>query len=129
MNNRPFYNHPPPYYERYANFQYQPQPQQQPQQSYNPYHQQTESFYSQTPFEHFAKPKQPTNWYQEMYQNPDSYNQQYTNPSNGFLSQFQDEKGQMNLDKMLSTVGQMANTYHQVQPIIKQFGNFMKTFR
>lgn len=33
------------------------------------------------------------------------------------------------LDKMLSTVGQLANTYHQVSPIVKQFGSLIKTFR
>ncbi|API91662.1 hypothetical protein J32TS6_41250 [Virgibacillus pantothenticus] len=33
------------------------------------------------------------------------------------------------LDKMLSTVGQLANTYHQVSPIVKQFGSFIKAFR
>nr|CDQ37473.1 hypothetical protein BN993_07024 [Virgibacillus halodenitrificans] len=48
---------------------------------------------------------------------------------NGLLNYFQDNEGQMDLDKMLSTVGQLANTYHQVSPIVKQFGSFIKNFR
>lgn len=48
---------------------------------------------------------------------------------NGILSQFQNGNGQIDVDKMLTTVGQLANTYHQVAPIIKQFGSFMKNFR
>lgn len=48
---------------------------------------------------------------------------------NGILSQFQNTNGQIDVDKMLTTVGQLANTYHQVAPIIKQFSSFMKTFR
>ncbi|QGS68037.1 hypothetical protein CV093_03205 [Oceanobacillus sp. 143] len=31
------------------------------------------------------------------------------------------------MDKMLSTVGQIASTYHQVSPIIQQFGSIIKT--
>ncbi|MEN2769223.1 YppG family protein [Ornithinibacillus xuwenensis] len=83
----------------------------------------------QTPFEQFAKPQQPADWYNTNQQNQ-TYNQQaYGNPSQGAMSQFQDENGQLNLDKVLTTVSQFANTYHQVSPIIKQFGSFMKTFR
>lgn len=45
------------------------------------------------------------------------------------LTQFQNAEGQLDVDKMLNTVGQLANTYHQVAPIVKQFSSFMKTFR
>lgn len=48
---------------------------------------------------------------------------------NNFLAQFQNGDGQIDVDKMLGTVGQLANTYHQVAPIIKQLGSFMKNFR
>ncbi|MEC5424688.1 YppG family protein [Virgibacillus sp. C22-A2] len=51
------------------------------------------------------------------------------NPSNGLMSYFQSQDGQVDFDKMLSTVGQLANTYHQVSPIVKQFGALMKNFR
>jgi exonuclease VII large subunit len=81
---------------------------------------------SLTPFEQFAKPKQPENWYA-------NYQQQGNDPQsqlqNGMMPPFQGQSGQFNLDKMLSTVNQMANTYHQVSPILKQFGAFMKAFR
>jgi len=49
-------------------------------------------------------------------------------PSN-LLSQFQNTEGQFDVDKMINTVGQIASTYHQVAPIIKQFGSFIKNFR
>ncbi|SET79792.1 YppG-like protein [Oceanobacillus limi] len=124
MNFGPYFNHSPSYHQRYANYQYPLSGQQ-----FTNYNQQAEPYYSQTPFEHFAKPKQPTDWYQNMQPNQSSNAQPQPNAPNGLLSQFQDENGQINIDKMLSTVGQMANTYHQVQPIIKQFGDLMKTFR
>ncbi|MUK89728.1 hypothetical protein GMD78_15265 [Ornithinibacillus sp. L9] len=125
MNQRPFYHHPPSYRQSYTNNPYPSN-----QQPYSPYYQQNEPLQTQTPFEYFSKPKQPPNWYQyTQQQNPNSFEQQYAPAPKGILSQFQDENGQINLDKMLSTVGQMANTYHQVQPIIKQFGDLIKTFR
>ncbi|HLR52133.1 MAG TPA: YppG family protein [Candidatus Avamphibacillus sp.] len=48
---------------------------------------------------------------------------------NNLLSQFQNTEGQLDVDKMINTVGQLASTYHQVAPIIKQFGAFIKNFR
>lgn len=85
----------------------------------------------QSPFEQFAKPKQPHDWYSQTQnqQEQGNYQQSYGSYPAGLMSQFQDQNGQLNLDKLLSTVSQIANTYHQVSPIIKQFGTFMKTFR
>ncbi|WP_461180518.1 YppG family protein [Virgibacillus kimchii] len=86
----------------------------------------------QTPYEYFAKPQQP-NW--------QNFSQQQTQiqgnhpprppikPAGGIMSNFQKEDGKVDIDKMLGTVGQMANTYHQVSPIFKQFGTFLKGFR
>ncbi len=84
-----------------------------------------------SPYEQFAKPKQPQDWY-AANQNQEiqgDYYQAGGGPSPGVPSQFQNQNGQFNLDKMLTTVSQVASTYHQVSPIIKQFGAFMKTFR
>lgn len=51
------------------------------------------------------------------------------NQLNTLLTQFQNSEGQLDVDKMINTVGQIANTYHQVAPIVKQFSSFIKTFR
>src|SRR5690625_5276986 len=45
------------------------------------------------------------------------------------LQQFQDADGHIDFNKMLSTVGQLANTVQQVTPVIKQLGSFMNQFR
>ncbi|GGA84298.1 YppG family protein [Ornithinibacillus halotolerans] len=101
-NQQPF--HPPQYQQYYQNLYEAPQ----------------------SPFEQFAKPKQPQDWYAK-YQEVDSNNQQAQ--QQGMMPQPNVQNGQINLDKVLTTVSQMASTYHQVSPIIKQFGDFMKTFR
>lgn len=110
-----------PYQENYYNQPFQPSPQ-----SYYPPtafskipQQQVQTI---PPYQYFAKPTQPAEWY------PDSTIYGNSNPqqAKGFMAMFQDKNGQMDLDKMLSTVGQMANTYQQVSPIIKGIGSFMK---
>ncbi|WP_157967362.1 MULTISPECIES: YppG family protein [Paraliobacillus] len=75
-----------------------------------------------SPYQYFAKPAQPIEWYSESNSFTDTNSQQ----AKGFMHMFQDKDGQMDLDKMLNTVGQMANTYQQVSPIIKGIGSFMK---
>ncbi|WP_053075086.1 YppG family protein [Ornithinibacillus californiensis] len=119
------YGYPP--YQR----QIPPNYQQQIQQPFHGFQQQQPPYYQnlyeqpKSPFEQFAKPKQPQDWYANNEQLQG--NNQQAQPQ--MMSQFQEQNGQMNLDKMLTTVSQIANTYHQVSPIIKQFGDFMKTFR
>lgn len=85
----------------------------------------------QTPYEQFAKPQQPLYWdpIQTTNQGPNSNPQQGSNPGSGFKGYFQDQDGQVDFDKMLSTVGQLASTYHQVSPIVKQFGAMIKNFK
>ncbi|WP_186576312.1 YppG family protein [Aquibacillus kalidii] len=80
-----------------------------------------------TPFQQLAKPQQPVNWYQPSQQGPP--NQNWKQQPKGIMSYFQDKNGQMDIDKMLGTVGQMANTYHQVSPILKGLGSFVKRFK
>lgn len=83
-----------------------------------------------SPFDHYAKPAQPMNWpmYTQSQANP-HMSPPYQQPPAGVLSQFQNSSGQIDINKMLSTVGQLANTVQQVSPVIKQFGSIMKSFR
>lgn len=106
--------------------------------SYNPYHPQ---YHNQqwnhpippsnpTPYQYYAKPSQPANWHtfsqQPTYNGKTSFNQQQTN---GLFNYFQDKNGQMDFDKMLSTVGQVTNTVKQISPMVKQFGSIIKSFK
>lgn len=93
-----------------------------------------QQFQQGTPFEYFTKPEQPNHWPMAIGQdNPNFYPSQYPinnqDQSPGFLTQFQDENGQMNFDKVLSTVSQLANTFQQVTPVIQQVSAMIKTFR
>lgn len=101
------------------------------QQPPNPYPPVNGNLPNQTPYEHFAKPAQPEDWFYNMMQpNQSNYSaQQMDAQPNNVMGYFQNENGQMDFDKMLSTVGQIANTYHQVSPIVKQVGALIKTFR
>ncbi|MEN1968341.1 YppG family protein [Lentibacillus sp. N15] len=82
---------------------------------------------SPSPFTYFAKPPQPTNWYAPINQQQQSANVPHPQPKqNGLLALFQDKDGQVDLDKMFSTVGQFANTFQQITPVVKQVGSFMK---
>ncbi|SFB04364.1 YppG-like protein [Lentibacillus halodurans] len=79
-----------------------------------------------TPFEVYSKPKQPMNW--EGYPQPGAISSHPPLP-NHLLYYFQDHNGELDLDKMLSTAGQVANTVQQISPMVKQVGDFMKQFR
>ncbi|MYL36128.1 hypothetical protein GLW05_21455 [Pontibacillus yanchengensis] len=80
----------------------------------------------QTPYEQFAKPPQPNQWnpYYSLQQQYPQQNQQAT--PKGIMNYFQDKNGQLDLDKMLSTMGQVANTANQFSPLVKGLGSFMK---
>ncbi|SEQ77454.1 YppG-like protein [Virgibacillus subterraneus] len=80
----------------------------------------------QTPFEIYSKPKQPMGWPPYAQSIGGSFN---APPKNNLLYYFQDNNGEMDLDKMLSTAGQIANTFQQVSPVVKQVGSMMKQFR
>jgi|GEM_PF-1315482 len=76
-----------------------------------------------TPFEYYSKPVQPPIW--------PNYGQHHIpgQASPSFLTQYQDENGQMDVEKVLSTVGQFANTVQQISPVIQQVSSLIKTFR
>lgn len=81
-----------------------------------------------TPYQYYAKPQQPPNWH--TFSQPNNYatfNQQQ--PAGGVLHYFQDENGQMDFDKVMSTVGQVSNTVKQISPMVKQFSSIMKSFK
>ncbi|WP_042220388.1 YppG family protein [Oceanobacillus manasiensis] len=84
-----------------------------------------------TPYAYFAKPPQPVDWPKYMQTNSPINAQTQSDIGTGSnANEFpQNGGGQFDLDKVLSTVGQIANTYHQVSPIVKQFGSVMKLFR
>ena len=82
-----------------------------------------------TPYELFAKPVQPANLMGTAPGNhPNSPNSHGQGPS-GIMGQFTDNNGQMDFDKMITVVGQIAGTYHQVSPIVKQLSSLMKLVR
>lgn len=96
---------------------------------YHPYTSFSGKALHQTPYEQFAKPKQPAFWPNYIPTNSTSY-QADPNANSATNPGTQSQKGeQVDFDKMLSTVGQLANTYHQVSPIVKEFGSIIKAFR
>lgn len=46
-----------------------------------------------------------------------------------FTHQFLNEHGQVDVNKMLTTVGQLAQTVQQVSPVIKQVNDIIQSFR
>ncbi|WP_390305377.1 YppG family protein [Halobacillus naozhouensis] len=88
------------------------------------------------PYGNFASPPNAM-WNQGMY----AYNNPYTygygqqgynegEPAaaskSSVVSYFQDEQGQLDFDKMMSTTGQVMQTIQQVSPIVKGIGSFVK---
>lgn len=114
---RPYHRAPNPYeqqYTPYQTFQKNWHPE-------GPYQHQVKQ--PLTPFEYYSKPIQPPIWPNDGQQNMPSQ------PSPSFLAQYQDANGQMDVEKVLSTVGQFANTVQQISPVIQQVGSLIKTFR
>ncbi|TMN22555.1 YppG family protein [Lentibacillus cibarius] len=76
-----------------------------------------------TPFELYAKPKQP------MPQDPYAMNH-YTSgsmPTQGNLLQyFKDDNGELDYGKMLSTAQQAAKTAQQLSPVVKEVHSIIK---
>src|SRR5699024_11122347 len=104
---QPFYKQGPGYYNPMPQKPYMPNS-----------HPHAPGPYPKTPFEHFAKPKQPPFWNQPQQPPNTPPNQQP--PMNNFKAYFQDDNGQMDYDKMFNTVGKLAKTVQQVSPVIQQ---------
>ncbi|WP_159462235.1 YppG family protein [Halobacillus sp. Marseille-P3879] len=45
------------------------------------------------------------------------------------MTYFQDENGQLDIDKMMNTTGQVVQTIQQVSPMVKGIGTFVKGLR
>ncbi|MFC7063674.1 YppG family protein [Halobacillus seohaensis] len=116
-------------------------------------------FYWQPPYPYYANSdidrnynphynEMPYGWEQTMYQDPymyasgyeypnfiDPYNgaqftgEQYANQKKNMINYFQDENGQLDFDKMMSTTGQVMQTIQQVSPMVKGIGTFVKGLR
>lgn len=54
---------------------------------------------------------------------------QATNNTNSVMQQFLDENGNVDIQKMLQTVGQLADTVQQVTPVIRQLNDLIRSFR
>ncbi|QDP39141.1 YppG family protein [Radiobacillus deserti] len=80
--------------------------------------------YPMTPYQFYQKPPQPNNWGNYFQQQPQQG--QYGKPPNPIMQYFQDENGQLDVDKMFSTFGQISSTVKQVSPIVKEFGSMFK---
>ncbi len=113
-----------------------------PNQTYPSDYYPNEQVHQQSPFEYYSKPSQPESWPYAMPQQPNYYQYQQqqdpyifqqqtqqSSPTPGILAQFQTPEGQMDVQKMLSTVGQLANTVQQVSPVIKEIGAMIRVFR
>ncbi|WP_052127223.1 YppG family protein [Pontibacillus litoralis] len=77
-----------------------------------------------TPYEQFAKPPQPKEWSSQQWVPQNG--QQNAQQTKGIMTYFMDKNGQLDLDKMLSTMGQVANTANQISPLVKGISTFMK---
>ncbi|MGM8216642.1 YppG family protein [Bacillaceae bacterium W0354] len=72
----------------------------------------------------------PNNPYDEF--GSDAYNdwQEYTeNNQTPFIRYFQDENGEIDIDKVFLTVNQVMKTAHQVGPIVRTVNNFVKNLK
>ncbi|SFE35300.1 YppG-like protein [Lentibacillus persicus] len=79
-----------------------------------------------TAFEVFAKPKQPV--YGPFPHYP-GISAPQPSPQANLLKYFQNQDGQIDIEKMLSTAGQVVNTVQQVSPVVKDVGQLMKNLR
>lgn len=50
-------------------------------------------------------------------------------PENRMVQQFLDANGQVDIQKMLKTIAQFADTVQQVSPVIKQINDLIRNFR
>ena len=107
-----FDNHRPPYVQPQSPIQYGQYP-------FSP------NMNHLTPYEMYAKPPQPLN---PATGNPFD-TQHATNSAQGILGIFTNPDGQVDFDKAMTTINQLASTYHQISPIVKEFSSILKAFR
>lgn len=82
-----------------------------------------------TPYEQFAKPAQPDNLLQSIIP-ADLYPKTKADHSSaGLMTPFLDRDGQLDIDKIFSTVGKASNVYQQLSPVIKDIGTVITNFK
>lgn len=64
--------------------------------------------------------------YTENVQSPEGQGLPGGGIQKSVMNYFQDEQGQFDFDKMMSTTGQMMKTFQQVSPLVKGIGTFVK---
>lgn len=79
-----------------------------------------------SPYHMYAKPPQPEGWAGQMNE---EYFQEPTKKPNPIMQHFYDENGQMDIQKMLTTVNQLANTVQQVSPVFQQISSLVRLIR
>ena len=104
---------------------------------YHPYRQRPFDPFTTFPFHHQPYQQPPHNFVQQppnfpMYSMKQPPFQPFTppgaqSPFHSILSNFKTENGNLDLNKMMSTVGQISNTVNQVSPLLKQMGSFFST--
>lgn len=62
-------------------------------------------------------------------QGPPPLSNRQGNTENHMMQQFLTEDGQVDIQKMLQTISQFADTVQQVSPVIKQINDLVKSFR
>lgn len=87
----------------------------------------TNSYGQLSPYTQFAKPIQPQFMSPYSHQPPGPMPK--GNPNSSFLNYFYDENGQMDYGKVLTTVSQVANAFHQVTPVVQQINSLINSFR
>ncbi|GAA0431559.1 hypothetical protein GCM10008983_05170 [Lentibacillus halophilus] len=90
----------------------------------NPYpHSPVNTGYPPTPFDVYAKPKQPMM--------PDPYATNNHTPGQSSASEnlfhyFQDDSGGMDIEKIMTTAGQATQTVRQLSPVVKEVHSLIK---
>ncbi|GAA4074936.1 YppG family protein [Amphibacillus indicireducens] len=64
--------------------------------------------------------------WQPPYQDMQGMGPEQKSPIKGVMGYFQNDQGKFDVDKVLNTAGQVANTYQQFSPIVKGIGSFFK---
>lgn len=107
---------------------------QQVQNYYQPYDQQAYYYPPQMmhyPYDHIGYPNMYGNGVDpRVFQQAQQQTQQEGATTNSnVMQQFLDENGNVDVQKMLQTVGQLADTVQQVSPVIRQLNDLVRSFR
>lgn len=65
----------------------------------------------------------------DVIRQPNAVNSPTNQQVNSMMQQFLNEHGQVDIQKMLQTVGQLADTVQQVTPVVRQLNDLIRAFR